>query len=218
MSKHICLFIAIMVSVSLDAQIKKGTFLVGGQIGYYNSNVKVPTYPDQKTRNSWFDLSAGRAFKENKVAGILFAFYPADVQHFFTGNDTVNSRFRRYDAGLFYRQYKRLAKDLYFLVELSTRFTSAKRTDKYAVTGNKIDITQKAGLASLTPGISYEIFKNLQLEVLLPNILTTQYITTKVTSQNQPANNFEEKQFIVYSNLSSSTPLGYLGVGLRFLF
>jgi|GEM_PF-6304528 len=57
----------------------------------------------------------------------------------------------------------------------------------------------------------------MQLEIIIPNILSAQYLVTKVESEINQVKNSKQEQFLFYSNLNNNTGLGFLGVGFRFI-
>lgn len=213
-----CYFLALLViiSVSSSAQIKKGAILLGGQLSYYNEKIEKGN-TDQKYQGGTFGISLGKAFKENKVVGFNFAFSPNKQDNIFNGNDTFNLNYKRFDIGAFFREYKRLAKDFYFFGQVDGAVVIGNQKEQYKRTGN-LKATQRGGFVSLTPGISYQVFKKMQFELTIPNILGMQYLVTKIDSQNPQVQNSKRKQTVFYSNLNSNnTSLSWLGVGFRFI-
>ena len=135
----------------------------------------------------------------------------------FTGNDTVTTKYNRFEIGGFFREYKKLAKDFYFFGQVDGAAIIANQTSSYKLTsGGDVKVTQRGGFISLTPGISYHVFKKMQLEITIPNILSTQYLKTKFVSQNPQIKNSKSDQFMFYSNLNNNTSFSWLGVGFRF--
>ncbi len=202
-----------LFSLTTSGQIKKGSLHLGGQFSYYNSKVVYNTsQPEQKFNSGNYNISAGTALKENSVLGLYIGY----GHYYFKDSSNYYSKIKddRYNIGVFYRQYKRLAKDFYFFGELGGGYIGSNRTyvsgpgnvtTKYAQSG--------AGL-SLTPGISYRIYKKLQVELSIPQIAGVQYAVIKTTSL---VNNSKEDQFSFNTNLNSSL-LNNLGLGFRFVF
>jgi len=91
---------------------------LGGQLFYYN-NINQIESVNQKSERGTIGISMGKAYKENKIVGINFSFAPIRQSNNFNNGDTTTLTFNRFDIGLFYREYKKLAKDFYFLVRLT---------------------------------------------------------------------------------------------------
>ena len=207
----------IFLSSTVNAQIKKNSILLGGQLFYYNENYSYNNLPNQKRESGTIGVSIGKAFKENSVFGLNLSFSPMKETNLFTGNDTVTTKYNRFEIGGFFREYKKLAKDFYFFGQVDGAAIIANQTSSYKLTSGDVKVTQRGGFISLTPGISYHVFKKMQLEITIPNILSTQYLKTKFVSQNPQIKNSKSDQFMFYSNLNNNTSFSWLGVGFRFL-
>ena len=207
----------ILVSFTGNAQIKKNTYLLGGQLSYFSENYKYDNFTDQKREGGTIGISLGKAFKENSVIGLNLNLSPLKESNFYTGNDTVTTRYNRYNIGAFFREYKKLAKDFYFFGQVDGAAIIANQTSTYKLAAGDVKYTQRGAFISVTPGISYQVFKKMQLEITIPNILYTQYLVSKLNSHIPQTKNSKSQQFSFYSNLNSNTSLGWLGVGFRFL-
>ena len=216
MSKYYISVLMLVICVSSNAQITKNSILLGGQLFYYNEKNKVENL-NQKAEAGTIGISIGKAFKENAVAGINLSFSPLKETNYLTGSDTVNVTYHRFDIGAFFREYKKLANDLYFFAQVDGAFIMANQKEDYKISPGDVKASQRGGFISLTPGITYRIFKKMQLELTIPNILSVQYLVTKFDSENPQVKNSKRQQFMFYSNLNSNTSLGWLGVGFRFI-
>ncbi len=195
------------------AQIKKGAVLLGGQIAFSdaeseNTNNQQQT---QKNNNALFRISVGKAIKENTVVGIN-AGYGSSKNEIFN-NNTLNfsSDFKQYSVGIFYRQYKKIGGNFYFFGEGGADYIGSTQKDNSFPVNNPVTRKGSGVQLSLTPGISYQVLKKLQLEILIPEIAALQYNTLKTTSQNSTS---KQNQFSFNTSLSSS-PLNSLGIGFR---
>jgi hypothetical protein len=200
-----------------NAQIKKNTYLLGGELSYINETYSFVNFTDQKRAGGTIGISIGKAFKENFVIGLNLNFSPLKESNFFTGNDTVTTRYYRSNLGVFLREYKKLAKDFYFFGQIDGAVIINNQTGSYKVAAADVKVIQRGAFISITPGISYHVFKKLQLEITIPNMMNTQYWVTKVVSHHPEIKNSKIQQFSFDSNLSSTTSLGWLGLGFRFL-
>jgi hypothetical protein len=217
MRKIYAILFFILVSSVVNAQIKKNSFLLGGQLLYLNENYSYDNQDNQKREGGTIGVSLGKAFKENSVIGLNLGFTPLKETNFYTGNDTVTTRYNRFNIGGFFREYKKLAKDFYFFGEVEGAAIVANQTSSYKLTTGDVKATQRGGFISITPGISYRVFKKMHLEITIPNILSIQYLATKIDSRNSQIKNSKTQQFLFYSNLNNNTSFSWLGVGFRFL-
>lgn len=203
-----------LFSITASAQIKKGSTLLGGQFFYNNSNVDWNTaQPDQTNKFGNFGISAGRALKENSVLGLYVSYGHARARNNYNGAVFTNSTADLYNAGVFFKKYKKLAKNFYFFGELGTGYVGRNQSQADVSGANEVKIKSSGGELYLTPGFSYSVLKKLQIEILIPGIAEIQYSVTKTTSLN---NNSKENDFHISSNLNSSL-LNSVGIGFRFI-
>ena len=198
-------------SIIVSAQIKKGSVLLGGQIYYSNSsNEYSPNQSEQANHNTTFSVSVGKAFKENSVYGINLSYGNAAYNNNYSNNTYYNTKINSYSAGIFYRKYKTLAKDFYLFGEAGASYFDSKNT-LTDLSGNKLSTTRSTGgQITLTPGISYQLLKKLQVEITIPNIAGVSYSVNDQSTVKQT--NF------AFNTSLNSFALGNLGVGFRFVF
>ena len=208
------LIIFLSCSFFLHAQITKGAILLGGQIYYSATTYDYPFQKESKNNSANFNISAGKAFKENTVFGINFTYNPSSVSNYYNGNGLIDATVRSYNFGVFYRQYKKLAKDLYFFAEFSVAYVTAKQIEKDTAGTTLETVMQSGGKLGLTPGISYKIWNKLHLEILIPNIADVQDIKT---SDQTHAYSSAQHQFLFNTSLNNSG-FNFLGVGFKFIF
>lgn len=198
------------------SQINEKAILLGGQlyyqsdkINYSNSNI------DQNTHIGNFQLSVGRAFKKNRVYGILAFYSPYKVENDYSNSIFLNRKGTNFGFGLYARNYYQLAKKFYFFCELGATYLNGMQKYK-DTTGLTLEtIKQSGGKLSLTPGLCYNIWKKLQLEILIPDLITVQYLATKDQTTTQTSN---RKQFLFNTSLSSlNNSLSVLGIGFHFI-
>jgi hypothetical protein len=220
MNKIIYSFIIVIcIGINANAQIKKGSILLGGQVSYYNSKSdnSFNLQPDQKTTSGNFIISAGKAFKENSVFGIAIGY-----SSFSNKNNSVNP-FKQdnnyYNISVFYRKYKSLGNGFSFFAEGGISYNNNKQKNDDSLHLNSYEQTQSGIGFYLTPGISYQVCKKLQLEILIPNIVYANYSVTKShsTSQPNPPQSSKTNSFSFNTSLSPSSSLGAFGVGFRFI-
>jgi hypothetical protein len=85
--------------------------------------------------------------------------------------------------------------------------------------GAKLEtIKQLGGQLFLTPGLSYKVLNKLHLEILIPNIVTIQYIVTEDETAFAPTEQTKQRQYLFNSSLDSSgNGLTFIGVGFHFI-
>ncbi len=208
--------VLLLIPFSSMAQISKNTYLVGGQLYYYSEMLRIDSF-DQHLQSGTIALSVGKTFKENSAVGIKVAYSPAIGTNYLNWNDTADLHFNQLNAGIFFREYKKLATDLYFFGHVEGGYSTTIQKEEY-YSDASVRMSRKGGFIGLTPGISYRVFKKMQLELTLPNILGIQYIKTRVRSEHPNLQNWEREEWMAYSNLTTNTGLGFLGIGFNFLF
>ncbi len=197
------------------AQIRKGALLVGGQLSYLDNKVDwTGSQSDQKIKRTVIGISVGTAIKENKIIGFYGQYSRVRDRNNYYPGSLYNTDGNAYNAGLFYRQYKKLARDFYFFGELGAGYVGSDNTDTEIATNSKTNSRKSGGELYLTPGLSYRVYKKLQLELLIPRIASLEYSVTKNTT---PTNtNSKETGFWFNSSLSANL-LNSVGIGFRFV-
>ncbi|MBE7171012.1 MAG: hypothetical protein INR73_10500 [Williamsia sp.] len=209
MIRILSLFLLLCASIVANAQIKKGAVLLGGQLTYnrYSSlNAAVPNNNDVSKSGS-FSISAGKAVKENAAFGLIASYAPSRSNFPYTtgtGSSIADKKVKQYSAGVFYRRYKQLFKDLYIFGEGTLSYTGMHQSELFASNGFKSIYTEHGGQLYFTPGISYNLFKKLQAELLIPSLLSISYTRS----------NNDQQRFTASTGLQN-TNLGYLGVGFH---
>jgi hypothetical protein len=216
MNKCYMFVLLLILSISTSAQIKKKSILLGGELNYYNDKTQIENL-QEKYEGGSIGISIGKAFKENSVVGFNFSLSPSEQTYFPNGNEMITFTNKRYDIGVFYREYKNLGKDFYFFAQADGAFIMANQSQDYSVAANDVKASQRGGYISLTPGISYQVFKKMHLELTIPNILIIQYAVTNFDNENPQEKASKREQFYFSSNLNSNTSLSWLGVGFRFI-
>jgi hypothetical protein len=125
-----------------------------------------------------------------------------------------------YNAGLFYRKYKSLAKGFYFFGELDGEYNYSKTTQGIFEIGNNAQrYTSNGGSVSFTPGVSYSIFKKMQIELSMPSMLSVSYGTLKtetLTPSTASISTEKGNSFSASANFNSSL-LNNFAIGFKFL-
>ena len=196
-----------------NAQIKKGSIFLGGNIG--GSTQK--TLRDRTTVNSQDNLNIspvfGKAIKENLILGadVGFGLYE-------NNNSGVNSiytdyRNKSYGPGIFIRKYTPIGKSDFFIF-LQGRFGMNYFSSEYNPPANKDETKRYSFDISTYPGISYTISKRLQLETGFNNLLSIGYFTEKREVSGSSAYTDKTKGISINSSLNN---LSELYIGFRVL-
>src|SRR6185312_3053069 len=169
----VILFFAV---VTVNAQITEGRYFLGGSIGFSTSNSKNSQSADGQGNSLYTNIQLGKVIKDNTVAGVLLSYGYANNGL----SNVISTKVTRYGAGGFYRKYKTIAKDFYFFGEAEALYNYSKNRQGILQVGNHGTITtNNAGSLSFTPGLSYFIFRRIQMELLMQNIISISYTTSK---------------------------------------
>ena len=124
-------------SLLANAQIKKGSILLGGQASFSHNNVNYPPNQgsNQTLNNGSISLSWGKAISDNTVLGLDFQFGMSNNHN--NGYPNQKQKYNSYGAGIFYRKYKSLAKDFYFFLEGGLNYSYGKTNLKDS-SGNEL--------------------------------------------------------------------------------
>jgi hypothetical protein len=218
--KQLLLLTAIITifNSTLSAQIKKGSILLGGQIGFIDYNGKFSTTQNkQKNGAALFNISAGTAISENKVLGIAASYYHTNDDYANNGSVYSNTKYNRLNIDAFYRLYKKLAKDLYLFGEIGAGYIGSDETS--ANLPNNTIVTKymtMGGELYVTPGVAYRIYKKLQVELVIPRIVETNYTNQKRTTQPTSPDDYTRNGFYFNSSLNGNF-LGNLALGFKFV-
>lgn len=219
MIKIYSLLLLLVFSSAVQAQINKNSILLGGQLGYSSSTFGFAgtDSSQEKSKDANIAISFGYAFKENKVVGINVGFSPSKV---ISNNYNPSMRITKtngYSLGAFYRQYKPLGKGFYFFGEADAGVSSIKQTNELKSTGFEATTRQRGASLSLTPGLSYQVLRKLQLEISLSSLVGVSYTIAKYETNDPQQKIRNSTAFGFSSSLSNNNSLGYLGIGFRLI-
>ena len=196
---------------AVNAQIKKGSNLIGGSI-YYNSQKSDQTSGNstQGTKNSGFGItpSYGKAIRDNLVIGATLNYGNSVNENYSPGNNTTTKN-NSFGAGVFIRPYKNLGNSGFYLFldgHLGANYSKAKFT---AYENKGFDVS-----AGINPGISFAITPKVHIETGLNNLFYAGYSSNKSTNM-QPVYSTKSSGFNAGIGLGSSTTWT---VGVKFIF
>ena len=211
MKTRLLLPIAIIffATTTVNAQINEGRYLLGGSISY--NNQKDQQSSGTKYETLYSNIQFGKVIRDNEVVGII-------ASYGFSNYGPTNKS-NQFNAGVFYRKYKPLAKNLYFFGEVDGLYNHSQNTQGDFQTGS--DGTRyivNGGMVSFIPGISYSICKRMQIELSMPNIASISYGSEKNQTTSSTTNSISTVTGNIFSgniNLNSNL-LTNFGIGFKF--
>ncbi len=226
MIKNLTLAVLVFISFCANAQIKKGTLLVGGQIyaskykrDFYNSSYPTPqpnTYQNDESKYVNVGISIGKAIKENKVIGFNFNTANFKQTYFYNPTETSVSKRNINEAGIFYRAYKKIGKDIYLFGQANADVNFGKIRYNYTTSINNSTVKETGASLSFTPGFAYAISKKFHIELTMQNLVAVQYATSRQEFTNPANQTLKSYGYSINSSLSNGI-LGYMGIGFRLI-
>lgn len=172
--------------------------------------------PDLKNESLNGNVQFGKAIKENIVVGMIVSYGYANTYL----NSPYQAKNSQYSAGVFYRKYKPLVKNLYFFGEVDAAYFHSRAEQGFLMPNNSGALTTSNGVSvSFIPGISYGIGKRMQIELLMPNIVSGNYSHSKIDYSPSPSAsslNHDESSFSFNANFNNNL-LSNFGVGFKFI-
>jgi hypothetical protein len=196
-------------SLTLSAQINKGSLFLGADLSFSGAKVtnEANTYPYfNKSNNISIAVSAGKATKENLLFGVRILYSSGTNQQ-----DTpyYKNTSRAAGGGIWARKYYTLSKNFYLFLDgsMNVQGTSAEQTPipqngYYKYNG------LYASLA-VYPGISYQVQKSFFLDLAISNLASLNYSNTKqewLDSQNKTYS-YNSTSYGISTSVASSNPL-----------
>ena len=214
MRKIILTIIIVSIFVcSANAQIKKGSFFLGGNIS--GSTQKTKTTDDVTTyKQNMINIFPvfGKAIKENLVLGVNAGFGIYDNEYPAGGN--MDFKTSSYSAGVFLRKYKNIGTSGFYLFVqggLGGGYMTQKQEGPYTP---GFDESKRISVdIGAYPGLSYAISRKLHLETGFNNLLSLTYFHEKREAGN-PVTTYKTNGFSISSSLNNATSALYLGFRL----
>lgn len=219
MKKITLLAIVVCIVSAAQAQIGKGSLMLGGALNFGissdNSGTPIASYSNNRAIIS---PVGGLAFKENLIAGIGLTYGNSKYQNTSNPNTSQSARFKTTGGFFFIRKYRILGKGFYLFGEPNINYTVNDDIRNFDV-GNGLvkqsDKYQSLGL-SLYPGIAYAVNKKIHLEIGMNKIFSLGY-NKRTYSQlylNGDVIQSQSTGFDLSTNLSTNAPFT---VGARFV-
>jgi hypothetical protein len=203
------LFGILFLASCAEAQIKKGTLLLGGGI---SAGIGKQETNSGNGKSDGINIypAIGWAIRDNTVIGIKGG-YASNNQHVNQSTQFSDA----YSAGLFLRRYLGLGKSFYLFGEASASYAHQKSKSAQTIDYGFSNTSNGVSL-DVFPGIAYAVNKKIHLELAFNNLVNfsfgknrTEYYSTGVTS-------FSKSRYAQFStNLNTNAPLS---VGFRFVF
>jgi hypothetical protein len=180
MQKNLYLVIVfIFAGLVSEAQITKGSLLLGGNISFSSQNEAQPQGSAYTPQSSVFFISPtiGKAIKDNLVAG-----FGLNWQHAQSNEDDGLGGIAKvttdiFGLGFFLREYTPLSTRFSFFVQegLGGNFDTGAAQDTTT-------FTQYGVTLSLNPGIAYKASRKVQLEITFQDLFSFDYQHDKTGS------------------------------------
>lgn len=189
----------------------KGSYLLGGQLSF--NKTQNETAPINHEMNATMGILFGKAIKKNTFIGIH------DVYSWRrnTGPQPgIYERSNDYYLGLFLRKYNSLGNRFFFFYQAD----AAVLFGNGALSSDQVhsNVTRSTGgrLAS-SAGFSFQLYKKLQLEITLNNLVYGSYATFQNTG-NPPGSHYVTHQTYLATNFNNGEFLNNVGVGFNITF
>jgi hypothetical protein len=171
---------------SAQAQIEKGSLLLGTGIGFEQVKGKgqMSSLSTSKTNTFIISPSAGVAVKENLVAGIRLDYMTTRERNVPITDYYDNTDIKNYGAGIFLRRYIPLISQLYVFGEGNVNISVIRENTAKGPQIEELKIRGWSTGIHITPGISYGIGKKFQIEGGFNSLLSITYSKSKSTYNN----------------------------------
>jgi hypothetical protein len=155
---------------SMNAQIKKGSVLIGGSLYFQTQK-----YEGAQQRATALGVSPaiGKAIRDNLISGVELRFSTTDNHsspNMFVHNKSIG-------AGYFLRKYANLGKSFYLFGQAGVSGSYYDNKSNYGSSSESKNEGFNITLIAY-PGIAYSLSNKLQLEFDLPNLFYADYNRT----------------------------------------
>ena len=192
-----------------NAQFQKGNILLGGDLSYATNTSSVTNTPGQTNSGGPFNISLGKAIKENTIVGVNLL-YSTNTNDYQVGKYVSNG----YGIGVFYRVYKNLGKDFYFFGQAGAEYDGSTAYSKDSTGHKSNNTTMNGGNIYLTPGIAYKLSKKFFMELSIPQVFSVGYSSS--STDIAPGLTQKNNSFNAGINFNSN-PLTSLALGFRLI-
>lgn len=206
-SKILLSLVVLLISdLSINAQVKTGRVFLGGSASYYNSS-----NPAQVS--FYTNTQVGKVINDNTVVGIIASYSSNN----FNSSLFSPAKTKMYSAGIFYRKYKPILTRFYFFVEFNAAYSYSKNILEYYNTSQGLKSKSGGVNLSFIPGISYNVWRRMQMELALPNLASISYTRTKTIDSSLPPSTSPQKKDIYAAGVNlNSNFLSNFAIGFKF--
>jgi hypothetical protein len=213
---------AVFFFATSNAQIEKGQILIGGGIGYSSLEGYLPEVGNvSKYKSGIASVNIGKVISANTIVGVMLSYSNNNYKNYY-GNNSSDSNFSKgntFGAGVFYRRYKNIFKNLYFFAELNGQYRHAETKQQGVTSGYYYSkVVSYGGTISFTPGLSYALCKNFQMELIMNQFVSTSYSHSKyyyTSGTPTVTNEGKSNTFSINANLNSNLLSGF-GIGFKY--
>jgi len=209
MRKFTLAVLALFVFIfSTNAQIKKGSIFLGGDVSGSSQKTKTGDMTTNKQNGVTISPVFGKAIKENLILGVN-AIVGIYNNKSFPNNG--KSKTESYGGGMFIRKYKNLGASSFYLFAqagLGAAYHHYEAEGPY--TGSAQQKIFTIGINAY-PGLAYAVSKKLQLETGFNSLVSLNYSINKMES-GTPATVSKTNGISFSSSLSNATNSLFLGI------
>jgi hypothetical protein len=212
MKKFTLLFVFtnLLLAATMQAQIKKGSIFLGGDLGGSTQTTKRNDVEINNQKGLTISPVFGKAIKENLILGGDIGFNLYENNNGPNSSSFTTNKNNSYGAGVFIRKYKSIGKSN-FSMFLQGRFgINYSNIDYNGPTINYEQIKRYTVSVTAYPGISYTVSKRLQLETGFNNLIGLNYFTEKKQVNSQFPYTDKTNGISINSSLNNISSL-YLG-------
>lgn len=227
------LIISLFFIATANAQFTKGQKLVGPSLGFNlgSSKNSITNLSTTETKNSSAGINLGYSvlsMKSNsKAKGWSFGYsfsHNKTTNDYSTSNNAAENINHSFSIAYINRNFTAIKPKFNFYYDVAVKaeagFGNSKYSNNLPSNNSENSNTNQAVGLYVTPGLTYQLKKNLLLEAALNNLgaITFNRNTSK-TKQNLPANNYDQTNmgFYAYSSLSAGNLLNSFTFSLKWI-
>jgi len=196
-----------------NAQIKKGSIFLGGDISGSTQKTKIGDMTINKQSGINISPVFGKAIKDNLVLGANAGLGLVENKNW-NGGSSNKTKSNAYNAGVFLRKYKNIGTGgFYLFVQCGLNGTFYKQKQEEPVSSQNETKRFSVGINAY-PGISYAVTHKLHLETGFNNLLSVSYFNEKNESGDPMTTTYKTNGFSISSSLNNATSALYLGFRL----
>jgi hypothetical protein len=197
-----------MLASSVNAQIKKGSIFLGGDLSGYTQKSKAETGVDYKTTGFNVSPVLGKFIKDNLVIGGNLGFSLSDMK-----NDLgIDNKIRGYQVGVFIRKYKNIGVGGFYIFGQAGLNAGYVIQESDAPVNGYDDALKRTSVSiNANPGISFAVNKRFHLETGFSNLISLSYFNEKRDDNSPNITGYTSNGFSLSTSLSNATSSLYVG-------